>query len=78
MTDNQQPQDIVTIDGKDYELSKLPLEVRNTIVARQEIQRSKVRHDIELEKIEVLTNYYNQKIKEGLDKFNGSDSKSKD
>jgi len=78
MTDNQQPQDIVTIDGKEYELSKLPLDVRNTIVARQEIQRSKVRHDIELEKIEVLTNYYNQKIKEGLDKFNGSDSKSKD
>jgi len=78
MIDNQQPQDIVTIDGKDYELSKLPLDVRNTIVARQEIQRSKVRHDIELEKIEVLTNYYNQKIKEGLDKFNGSDSKSKD
>ena len=78
MADNQQPQDVVTIDGKEYELSKLPLEVRNTIVARQEIQRSKVRHDIELEKIEVLTNYYNQKIKEGLDKFNGSDSKSKD
>ena len=78
MVDNQQPQDIVTIDGKEYELSKLPLEVRNTIVARQEIQRSKVRHEIELEKIEVLTNYYNQKIKEGLDKFNGSDSKSKD
>jgi len=78
MADNQQPQDIVTIDGKEYELSKLPLDVRNTIVARQEIQRSKVRHDIELEKIEVLTNYYNQKIKEGLDKFNGSDSKSTD
>ena len=78
MADNQQPQDIVTIDGKEYELSKLPLDVRNTIVARQEIQRSKVRHDIELEKIEVLTNYYNQKIKESLDKFNGSDSKSKD
>jgi hypothetical protein len=78
MADNQQPQDIVTIDGKDYELSKLPLEVRNTIVARQEIQRSKVRHDIELEKIEVLTNYYNQKIKEGLDKVNGSESKSTD
>ena len=76
MADNQQPQDIVTIDGKDYELSKLPLDVRNTIVARQEIQRSKVRHDIELEKIEVLTNYYNQKIKEGLDKVNGSESKS--
>jgi hypothetical protein len=76
MADNQQPQDIVTIDGKDYELSKLPLEVRNTIVARQEIQRSKIRHDIELEKIEVLTNYYNQKIKKGLEEVNGSESKS--
>ena len=78
MADNQQPQDIVTIDGREYELSKLPLEVRNTIVARQEIQRSKIRHDIELEKIEVLTNYYNQKIKEGLDKVNGSKSESTD
>jgi len=27
-------QDIISIDGKDYELNKLPLEVRNTIVAR--------------------------------------------
>jgi len=78
MADNQQPQDIVTIDGKEYELSKLPLEVRNTIVARQEILRSKIRHDIELEKIEVLTNYYNEKIKKGLEEVNGSDSKSKD
>jgi len=78
MADNQQPQDIVTIDGKEYELSKLPLEVRNTIVARKEIQMSKIRHDIELEKIEVLTNYYNEKIKKGLEEVNGSDSKSKD
>ena len=78
MSDNQKPQDIVTIDGKDYELSKLPLDVRNTIVARQEIQRSKVRHDIELEKIEVLTNFYNDKISKGLKELNGGDSKSTD
>ena len=71
-------QDKITIDGKDYIISELPLDVRNTIVARQEIQTSKVRHEIELEKIEVLTNYYNQKIKEGLDKVNGGDSKSTD
>jgi argininosuccinate lyase len=76
MADNQQ--DIVTIDGKDYELSKLPLDIRNTIVARQEIQRSKIRHEIELEKIEVLTNHYNEKIKKGLEQLNGGDSKSKD
>ena len=71
-------QDTITIDGKDYIISDLPLDVRNTIVARQEIQTSKVRHTVELEKIEVLTNYYNEKIKKGLDEFNGSDSKSKD
>ena len=71
-------QDIITIDGKDYIISELPLDVRNTIVARQEIQQSKVRHNIELEKIEVLTNYYNDKIKKEIDKLNGSDSKSTD
>ena len=71
-------QDTITIDGKDYIISELPLDVRNTIVARQEILTSKVRHEIELEKIEVLTNYYNEKIKKGLETLNGSDSKSKD
>ena len=74
----QVKQDKITIDGKDYIISDLPLELRNTIVARQEIQQSKVRHDIELEKIEVLTNYYNEKIKKGLEEVNGSDSKSTD
>ena len=71
-------QDKLTIDGKEYIISELPLDVRNTIVARQEIQNSKVRHTIELEKIEVLTNYYNEKIKKGLEEKDGSESKSKD
>ena len=70
--------DTVTIDGKEYNLSELSLDLRNTIVARQEIQQTKTRHLIELEKIEVLTNHYNQKIKTGLDEFNGSQSKSTD
>ena len=74
----QVKQDKMTIDGKEYIISDLQLDVRNTIVARQEIQTSKVRHNIELEKIEVLTNYYNEKIKKGLEEYNGSDSKSKD
>jgi len=71
-------QDTITIDGKDYIISELPLSVRNTIVARQEIQQSKVRHEVELEKIEVLTNYYNEKIKKGLEEHNGSKSESTD
>ena len=74
----KEKQDTISIGGKDYIINELPLNVRNTIVARQEIQRSKIRHDIELEKIEVLTNYYNEKIKKGLEEVNGSDSKSKD
>jgi len=59
-----------TIDGKEYKESELSLRCRNIIVARQEIQQSKVRHEVELEKIEVLTNYYNDKIKKGLEEFN--------
>ena len=74
----QVKQDTLTIDGKEYIISDLPLDVRNTIVARQEIQTSKVRHNIELEKIEVLTNYYNEKIKKGLEEHNVSKSESKD
>ena len=73
----QVKEDKITIDGKDYIISELPLEVRNTIVARQEVQNSKVRHLIEIEKVDVLTNYYNEKIKKGLEK-DGSNSKSKD
>ena len=71
-------QDKLTIDGKEYIISDLELDVRNTIVARQEIQTSKVRHEVELEKIEVLTNHYNEKIKKGVEKTIGCDSKSKD
>ena len=71
-------QNTISIDGKDYIISDLPLDVRNTIVARQEIQQSKVRYLIEIEKIEVLTNYYNEKIKKGLEEKDGSDSESKD
>ena len=67
-----------TIDGKDYNDSELTVSLRNTLIARAEIQQSKVRHETELEKIEVLTAYYNNKIKEELEKQNGSSSESKD
>jgi hypothetical protein len=57
-----------TIDNIEYKESELPLELRNIITARAEIIQSKVRHEIELEKISVLTEYYNKKIKELLPK----------
>jgi hypothetical protein len=73
---SEKPKNVITIDGKEYDVDTMPLELRNYIVARQEIQTSKIRHEIELEKIDVLTNYYNSKIQEGVKQFNGSDSKS--
>ena len=57
-----------TIDNIEYKERELPLELRNIITARAEIIQSKVRHEIELEKISVLTEYYNKKIKELLPK----------
>ena len=69
---------IITIDGVEYPASTLPLYLRNIIVARAEIVQNRVRHEIEIEKIDVLTDYYNKKIKKELENINGSDSKSKD
>ena len=54
----------VMIDGKDYDVAKMSPELQNYLVVRQEIQASKVRHKLELEKIEVLTAHYNTKIAE--------------
>ena len=54
----------VMIDGNEYDVTKLSPELQNYLVVRQEIQASKVRHNLELEKIEVLTTHYNNKIAE--------------
>jgi hypothetical protein len=52
----------ITIDGKNYDESKFSIDLRNSIIARQEVQNSLTRHNIEIEKINVLTEYYNKKI----------------
>jgi hypothetical protein len=75
MADNER---VWTIDGKEYKDSELTLDLRNTLVARQEILQSRIRHEVELEKIQVLENYYNDKIKKEIDNINGGDSKSND
>ena len=56
-----------TIDGKEYKESELSARCRNIIFSRSEIQQSKVRHEMEIEKIDVLTNYYNIEIKKELE-----------
>ena len=58
----------LTIDGKTYDELSFSIDLRNKIVARQEIEASKVRHQVELEKIQVLTEYYNKKILELMEK----------
>lgn len=54
----------VLIDGKEYQVENLSPELQNYLVVRQEIQTSRIRHNIELEKIDVLTAHYNKKIAE--------------
>ena len=53
---------MITIDGKEYDEQKISPELQNYIAVRQEIQVSKTRHLIEIEKIDVLTKHYNDKI----------------
>jgi len=54
----------VMIDGKEYDVKSLSPELQNYLTVRQEIQVSKIRHTLELEKIDVLTTHYNKKIAE--------------
>jgi len=59
----------ININGKEYDETKFNDILKNYIIARQEIQNSRVRIIMELEKIDVLTNYYNVKINEELKKL---------
>ena len=57
---------MITIDGKEYDEAKFSSELTNYITARQEVVVSKTRLMIEMEKTDVLTKYYNDKIVELL------------
>ena len=52
----------IVIDGQEYDDSKFSPELRNYITSRQELQVNKTRLNLELEKIEVLTEHFNKKI----------------
>ena len=54
----------VIIDGKNYDEKMFSPELQNYLSVRQEIQLSRIRHNLELEKIEVLKKHYNQRIAE--------------
>ena len=57
----------ITLNGKEYDETKFSDKLKNYIIARQEIQNNKTRLLVEVEKIDVLTEYYNNKIIEELD-----------
>jgi len=54
----------IIIDGVTYKEEELSAYLKNVLIARQEILQSKIRNQIELEKVDVLLNYYDTKIKE--------------
>ena len=54
----------VILDGKTYDETTFSPDLQNYLTVRQEIQLSKIRHNLELEKIDVLTTHYNKKIAE--------------
>ena len=58
----------ITIDGKEYDEKKFSPELQNYIVSRQELHNSKTRLNLEIEKCDVLTEYYNNKIVELIKK----------
>ena len=59
---------------KEYKESELSATVVNWFLLKQELLQSELRHMAELEKINVLKQYYDQSIEKGI---NGGDSKSK-
>ena len=59
----------ININGKDYDETKFNEILKNYIIARQEIQGNRIKIVMEIEKIDVLTNYYNAKINEEIKKL---------
>ena len=59
---------------KEYKESELSTSVVNWFILKQELLQSEIRHLAEIEKINVLKQYYAQSIEKGI---NGGDSKSK-
>jgi hypothetical protein len=59
----------ININGKEYDETTFDDVLKNYIIARQQIQGNRINIIMELEKIDVLTNYYDSKINEELKKL---------
>lgn len=60
----------ITINGKEYDEKKFSDKLKNYIITRQEMQNNKIKLLVEIEKIDVLTEHYNNRIIEELKEQN--------
>mgnify|MGYP000017377031 FL=1 len=51
-----------TIDGKDYKRSELNTKTLNSIIIRQDLQATRVKLSLELEKVAILQKHYDDII----------------
>ena len=58
----------IFINGKEYKQNELSADCLNAIAVRQDLQANRMRHVVEVEKIDVLTKYYDDKIEKELAK----------
>lgn len=69
----------IFINGKEYKQNELSSDCLNAIAVRQDLQASRLRHVLEVEKIDVLTKHFDNKIEEEIskkDKSSTEDTKS--
>ena len=55
-----------TIDGKDYKKSELSTKTYNSIIVRQDLQATKIKLSLELEKVAILQAHYDAVIAKEL------------
>jgi hypothetical protein len=53
---------VFTIDGKDYKRSDLNTKTLNSIIIRQDLQSTRVKLSLELEKVAILQKHYDDII----------------
>lgn len=64
----EQPKELtVTIDGKTYKESELPKKAIGYINLRSEVVNNRARYVAEIEKCDVILNYYVDQIKKAID-----------
>ena len=64
--DTTENEPTITINGKEFKQSELSQACLNAIAIRQDLQANRVRYVLEVEKIDVLTKYYNEKIEKEI------------